>query len=248
MIVVVVVGYGYVWWKGWKLPDMMFATRRSLSDATNAVSKQLDNVFTSVAATKRYLSSRIDRVNTSLDEVAELTASIQDEVSGVHDKSKLMSLDIKSVHDAVYSMESKLNRIELMQDDTYIGVSKLLRTAASLENQATAERIQGSSSSSRPALEMPQRAMSLPPVQLDELQSSPPVSPRARRPLETTFSSASGLMILHEDLDVAEAKSTPRPSNGLNVTEDGSSSAHVFGRTLSSLSSVFTRARTANKQ
>ncbi|KAI3787239.1 hypothetical protein L1987_41579 [Smallanthus sonchifolius] len=35
--------------KGWKLPDMMFATRRSLSDATNAVAKQLEIVYSSLA-------------------------------------------------------------------------------------------------------------------------------------------------------------------------------------------------------
>ncbi|KAK9934340.1 hypothetical protein M0R45_021488 [Rubus argutus] len=49
IIVVVVAGYGYFWWKGWKLRDMMFATRCSLADAGKSFSKQIDSVFSSIS-------------------------------------------------------------------------------------------------------------------------------------------------------------------------------------------------------
>ncbi|KAJ9176156.1 hypothetical protein P3X46_011498 [Hevea brasiliensis] len=48
IVVVGVFGYGYVWWKGWKLPDMMFATRRGLSDACTSIAQQLENVYASI--------------------------------------------------------------------------------------------------------------------------------------------------------------------------------------------------------
>lgn len=35
--------------QGWKLPNMMFATRRSLSDACSSISRQLESVYTSIA-------------------------------------------------------------------------------------------------------------------------------------------------------------------------------------------------------
>ncbi|THF98193.1 hypothetical protein TEA_004388 [Camellia sinensis var. sinensis] len=35
---------------GWRLPDMMFATKCSLSDACNTIAKQLENVYSSIAA------------------------------------------------------------------------------------------------------------------------------------------------------------------------------------------------------
>lgn len=250
IVIVVVVGYGYVWWKGWKLPDMMFATKKSLSDATNAVAKQLDNVYSSLAATKRHLSTRIDRVDSSLDEVAEITAATKEEVSLIRGDTKVIALDVQSVHNAVYTLESKLSRIELKQDDTNLGVAKLLRTALTMEKQASVDRIQGNpSSSSRPALELPQRAMSLPPVQIEELQSSPPVSPKAKRPLETAVS-ASGLKVLHEDTEETprSSSSSSTSSPGLNIPEDGSTSSRVFGRTFSGLSSVFSRTRPPNRQ
>ncbi|KAF5962016.1 hypothetical protein HYC85_003225 [Camellia sinensis] len=36
--------------QGWRLPDMMFATKCSLSDACNTIAKQLENVYSSIAA------------------------------------------------------------------------------------------------------------------------------------------------------------------------------------------------------
>lgn len=38
----------YIFWQGWKLPDLMFATRRSLSEARTAIAKQLENVYSSI--------------------------------------------------------------------------------------------------------------------------------------------------------------------------------------------------------
>ena len=39
-----------VWLQGWKLPDMMFASRRSLSDACTSIAKQLETVYSSISA------------------------------------------------------------------------------------------------------------------------------------------------------------------------------------------------------
>ncbi|KAK9060163.1 hypothetical protein SSX86_020867 [Deinandra increscens subsp. villosa] len=239
VVVIVVVGYGYAWWKGWKLPDMMFATKRSLSDATNAVAKQLEDVYSSLAATKRHLSSRIDRVDCSLDEVAEISASTKEEVSSLRGNTEVIAIDVQKVHEAVYTLETKLSRIEWKQDDTNLGVARLLRTAISMENQASVREIQAnSSSSSRPALPSTQRTMSLPPVQLEEQQSSPRVSPGVKRPLGSSVSaSASGLKGLQEHVETLVSEDT-----------SGSSNSGVLGRTFSNVGSVFSRNRPPNGQ
>ncbi|CAN6881801.1 unnamed protein product [Brassica oleracea] len=49
IIIIGVIGYGYVWWKGWKLPDFMLATRRSLSDACDSVGNQIDGFYSSLS-------------------------------------------------------------------------------------------------------------------------------------------------------------------------------------------------------
>uniref|UniRef100_A0A5B6ZKU1 Putative B-zip transcription factor n=1 Tax=Davidia involucrata TaxID=16924 RepID=A0A5B6ZKU1_DAVIN len=255
IIVVVVVGYGYVWWKGWKLPDMMFATRRGLSDACTTIAKQLENVYSSISVTKRHLSSRIDRVDCSLDECAELTSATREEVSELQGEMKVIGVDVQSVHHAVRTLETKINRIEGKQDLTNDGVRRLVDYAWSLENSRTTERIQATpSSSSRPAIELPQMTPS------SRTESSPPVlsleppspsasngSHKVQRPLQSAVS-ASGLKELH-GISVVEGSSSPEVSNGVHVTEDtknGYSGAGLFGRKLPGIGASFlTRTRSA---
>ncbi|CAL5421785.1 unnamed protein product [Camellia sinensis] len=61
---------------GWRLPDMMFATKCSLSDACNTIAKQLENVYSSIALeTTKFLygcavNSYILNVNWLIDSVA----------------------------------------------------------------------------------------------------------------------------------------------------------------------------------
>lgn len=253
VVVVIVVGYGYIWWKGWKLPEMMFATRRSLADACTSVAKQLENVYSSITATKRHLSSRIDRVDCNLDECAELTAATRDEVSELRGEVKVTCVDVKSVHHAVRTLETKIHRFEEKQDVTNEGVKKLVYAAWNLENAKTPERIQAApSSSSRPALEMPQMppssgAESPSPIPSVELPSPSASNGTNKRPLHTAVS-APGLKELHGIAEV-DPLATPGISNGINATGDsnnGNSGSRVFGRTISGISSsLLTRTRSA---
>ncbi|XP_052185887.1 uncharacterized protein LOC127797231 isoform X3 [Diospyros lotus] len=229
VVIVLVVGCGYVWWKGWKLPDMMFATKRSLSDACNTIAKQLENVYSSIAATKRHLSSRMDHVDGSLDECAELTAATRDEVSELKGEMKLIGVDVQSVHHAVRTLETKIHRIEGKQDLTNDGVKRLVDYAWNLENSRGVERIQAASSSSRPALELPQ------------------VTPSSRRILHNVVS-ASGLKELHGISEVMEASSSTGVSNGVHeqeVVSNGNLGSGVVGRKISSIGAFLTRTRSA---
>ncbi|KAB2090504.1 hypothetical protein ERO13_A03G124400v2 [Gossypium hirsutum] len=161
IIVVVVVGYGYVWWKGWRLPDMMFATRRSLSDARDAMAKQLDSVYSSISATRRHLLSRIEGVDNHLNEIADIAATTEDEVSLLQDKSKMLNSNVQSVRYVVQTLESKINRIEGKQDMTNEGVNWLCDYAQTMEQNRPTDHIQAApASSSRLALEAPTRTPS----------------------------------------------------------------------------------------
>ncbi|KAH7515466.1 hypothetical protein FEM48_Zijuj10G0029400 [Ziziphus jujuba var. spinosa] len=148
IIVVVVVGYGYVWWKGWKLPDMMFATRRSLSDACTSVSKQLERVYSSISAsfllpiaTNRRLSSQIDGVEHSLDESLENANKTKQEVSELLGRTGAIGIDVRSVHETVQNLKNKIDTIEEKQDWTTLGVMELCYFAQRSENSRTTEQI-----------------------------------------------------------------------------------------------------------
>ncbi|KAM0987755.1 hypothetical protein ACFX2I_011772 [Malus domestica] len=206
IIVAVAAGYGYLWWKGWKLPDMMFATRRSLSDASNS-------------STRRKLSSQLDRVECSLDESIENTARTQQEVITLQGKTDTISRDFKKVHHAVLTLETKINRIEGKQGETADGVWKLCDYALNLEKGRNAERIQASPSSfSRSVLELPPDS----PSSLVTPLKSP--RPALELPPTSPARENSGL------LEVVESSSNrSEASNGIRAQEGTNKAASSSG-------------------
>ncbi|XP_042981875.1 uncharacterized protein LOC122311391 isoform X2 [Carya illinoinensis] len=249
IIIVVVLGYGYVWWKGWKLPDMMFASRRSLSDACNSIAKQLESVYSSISATKRGLSSRMDVMDSTLDECAAITSETQQDVSELRKKTDFVGVDVINIQEAVQTLETKISRIEGKQDLTNEGVRRLCGYAWSMQNSRTTESIQVVSSSSlRPALEPPpvtpsSRSGSLPPA----LSPDPPspsdssVSSQVKRPLQNAVS-----LPVVQDIDgiteVVDAARSHEVSNGIQApkgTDNGTSSSSLFGLRLPGISASF---------
>eukprot|EP00257_Ricinus_communis_P021817 XP_015581381.1 uncharacterized protein LOC8283432 [Ricinus communis] len=170
IVLIVVVGYGYVWWKGWKLPDMMFATRRSLSDACTSIAQQLENVYGSIRSTRRELSSNIEHMDATLDQVAALTANTREKVAELLEDSARYDNDVRNVHQTVQMLGQKISRIEEKQSFTMHGVKKLVDFTYNLENNLLQENTQAASSSSR--ITFPLKNAIHPP-------SSEPISPSA---------------------------------------------------------------------
>ncbi|CAH8253652.1 unnamed protein product [Arabidopsis lyrata] len=227
IIIIGVIGYGYVWWKGWKLPDFMFATRRSLSDACNSVGSQIDGFYTSLSGTKQELSSKIDGMGRSLDANTEIIQETGREVMELQRGTENIKDDVKFVFDAVETLASKVYRIEGNQDITLKGVGAL--HAQCRENKRIQESNQAlPSTSSVPALEAApmtpsSRTLSLPPASPRESQS-PSTSngaQQSRGPLQHT-QSMSGLK---------------------EISENGTHSGETTGNTSSGLFSMFSMPR-----
>ncbi|KAJ7957532.1 BZIP transcription factor, putative (DUF1664) [Quillaja saponaria] len=241
IIVVVVVGYGYIWWKGWRLPDMMFASRRSLSDACTSIAKQLENVYASIAATKRKLSSRMDGLDSSLDECAALTEDTREEVSVVRGRADMIGVDVKSVHFAVRTLETKISRIEEKQDLTNDGVKRLCDYAWNLENSKTTERIEATASgSSRLSLELP------PVTPSSRIGSLPPdLSPEPPSP-SYSYGSQEVIGGISEVVNSSSRREVFNRIPPAEVKTNGSSSSGLFGLRLPGISAPFlTRTRSA---
>nr|CAB3463556.1 unnamed protein product [Digitaria exilis] len=125
VVVAGVIGYAYIKWKGWKLSDMMFVTKRGLSDACNVVGSQLDQVSDTVVVTKKDLTRKIDRVDISLDETQQIIEGTRDEVAVIHVDLSTFQEDLQSVNLVVQTLESKLGRLESSQDQTVDGINHL---------------------------------------------------------------------------------------------------------------------------
>ncbi|KAK9934342.1 hypothetical protein M0R45_021490 [Rubus argutus] len=242
IIVVVVAGYGYFWWKGWKLPDMMFATRRSLADAGKSFSKQIDSVFSSISVTKRQLSSNLDGVDRNLAESLETTVRTQQEVIELQGKTDSISTDFRKVQNAVLTLETKINRIEGKQDSTNDGVWRLCDYAKRLENSRTTERIQASPSNSS------RRSLELPPASPSSLVT-PPKSSRPALELPSASPSRENNGIS----EVFEPSALESPNNGASSSgrfgfKYPTSNTSTILRTRSATIGLLQQNRSASKQ
>ncbi|KAL6624648.1 hypothetical protein ACP70R_031969 [Stipagrostis hirtigluma subsp. patula] len=146
VVIAGVIGYAYIKWKGWKLSDMMFVTKRGLSDACNVVGNQLDQVSDSVVVTRKHLAGRIDRVDISLDETQLIIEGTRDEVTVIHEDLSAFQEDLQSVNSVVQSLESKLGRLECAQDETASGIYRLCKYGQQMEQGQNANVRQVASS------------------------------------------------------------------------------------------------------
>ncbi|KAG5390460.1 hypothetical protein IGI04_032001 [Brassica rapa subsp. trilocularis] len=230
IIIIGVIGYGYVWWKGWKLPDFMFATRRSLSDACNNVGSQIDGFYESLSGTKRELGSEIDRMDRSLDESTIIIKETGREVNELRDGTANMKDDVRSVFEAVETLASKVYRIEGNQE-----LELCMLSAGSTKDFKSPIKHEPSSAlpstSSVPALEPApvtpslRQSLSLPPASPRESQlpSTPNGAQQSNGPLQHT-QSMSGL-------------------KDINESSNGTPSGEAIGNTSSGLFSMFSMPR-----
>lgn len=235
VLIVGCLGYGYIWWKGWKLSDMMFATRHSFSDACSAVGKQLEFVSSSIMSAKRHLSSKIDVLDNNLDEMKELSAGTRNEVMQLHGDASIVHIDVESVTLAVRNLESKMDQIDDGQNFAGRGLYALCKLAEGWQQRMIKDSIQESpSSSSIRAIEPPHslgvsRTSSMPPISLG--QKSPSYMSDSAKILRPSITiSAGGLKELQEVSNTIRSRNLTRsPGNASSTAnptaEPGSSSS-----------------------
>ncbi|XP_026385444.1 uncharacterized protein LOC113281026 isoform X2 [Papaver somniferum] len=155
LVIVIVIGYGIIWWKGWKFSSLMYATTRDLNDSRTSVAKPLDHLFTAVKVTENKVSAKINDAGAKIDDsMANLSATKKEFVTITGD-ANIFSKKLQVVRDAALNLGSKVGNFEKKQDIDYGGVHYLCNFV--VDNEAKVQPfIQGSQSTSRPALELPQ--------------------------------------------------------------------------------------------
>ncbi|KAF3509033.1 hypothetical protein F2Q69_00008083 [Brassica cretica] len=225
IIIIGVIGYGYVWWKGWKLPDFMFATRRSLSDACNNVGSQIDGFYESLSGTKRELGSEIDRMDRTLDASTIIIKETGREVNELRDGTANMKDDVRQAK-SIALREIRISRLEELELCMLsVGSTKDFKSPIRHEPSLALP-----STSSVPALEPAPvtpslRSLSLPPASPRESQlpSTPNGAQQSNGPLQHT-QSMSGL-------------------KDINESSNGTPSGEAMGNTSSGLFSMFSMPR-----
>ncbi|MED6144710.1 hypothetical protein PIB30_017979 [Stylosanthes scabra] len=251
VIVIVVVGYGYIWWKGWKLPDLMFATRRGLSDACTSIGNQMGKLYESIEDAKKKLSARINRLDKSLDECAALTETTREEISVIQKEADSISGNFKSVRVAVHVLETKIKEIEKKQVATTEGVYRLCNISADyqaslINSPKPANELPPVSPSSRATLPGPSRLSIEPPSVTPLSRSGSTPSPLSIDPP----SPSNSVGPFQEDADISGQRNYS--NNHVNSSiippadvQTQNSSSGLFGKFTGYAPSFLTRTRSA---
>lgn len=197
-------GYGYLRWRGCSLSDLMYVTRRSMSDAVASVSKQLEQVSSSLLKAKQHLTSRLEDISSNLDQSVEQQGELKNEVTGIHGDVARYGIEIETVQRLVKMLGVKIETIENKQDIANSGVIYLCNFVEGMHLTQRPEALQGFH---RPRLE--RSASSFGSTGLKELQS---ISHALQSPETSTA------MTTQSQNDIASSSSGPSPTLRRSLT------------------------------
>ncbi|CAA6670150.1 unnamed protein product [Spirodela intermedia] len=135
-------GYCYMWWKGWSFSDVMFVTKNNMSNAVASVSKQLEQVSAAVSSTRRYLTQRLEILNEKVDDQAETSKVILNEVNEVKSDLSQIGFDIEAIHNMVTDLEGKVGLIESKQEYVNAGIWYLCQATGAVSDGQNAKQLQ----------------------------------------------------------------------------------------------------------
>ncbi|CAI0627715.1 unnamed protein product [Linum tenue] len=88
------VGYGYIWWKGWKISDLMYVTKQSMTAAVSNLTKHLEGVTDALAKAKEHLTQRIQGLDDKMDVQNEISRKIESDVNTIHDNIQMLDSEV----------------------------------------------------------------------------------------------------------------------------------------------------------
>ncbi|GJM94805.1 hypothetical protein PR202_ga11484 [Eleusine coracana subsp. coracana] len=123
-------GYGYMCggkyvFPGISFSDLMYVTKRNMANAVSSMTKHLEQVQSSLAAAKRHLTQRIEKLDDKLDQQKALSGQIRDDVTDARLKLENIGSEIKNIKDLVWGLDGKIDSMEAKQDFSCAGVMYL---------------------------------------------------------------------------------------------------------------------------
>ncbi|XBJ23368.1 hypothetical protein VPH35_001546 [Triticum aestivum] len=118
-------GYGYMWWKGISFGDLMYVTKQNMANVVSSMTKHLEQVQSSLAAAKKHLTQRIEKLDDKLDQQKALSGQIKDDVTGARLKLENIGSEIKNIKELVWGLDEKMDSMEAKQNFSCAGVMYL---------------------------------------------------------------------------------------------------------------------------
>ncbi|KMZ57091.1 hypothetical protein ZOSMA_89G00430 [Zostera marina] len=260
VVIIGAMGYGYIWWKGWKISDMMFVTQSAFKDARNNIANQMDTFSSSISNTKHHLSNQIERVECTLNDCLDDSAATKEEVSKICEELSGFHVKVESVHHAARAVESKIFQMKGSEDLTTRGVYHLCQFVKKLDNKKPEYTKVLQSNTSMQALEQPQTSSS-PSSSIasatdlgspSSIVETPRVLQSSRTASISSFKDVQGLHTITRNANMRRNSMETDGSSISNITlpvneEDSSSrSSSLFGWRLPSFNKIIARSQSSS--
>ncbi|CAA7014951.1 unnamed protein product [Microthlaspi erraticum] len=113
-------GYVYMWWKGLSFSDLMFVTKANMASAVANLTKNLEQVSVTLAATKRHLTQKIQNMDDKVEKQIDLSKGIKNEVGLAREDISSLEFELESLHNLITGLDGKLDTLEYKQDVTNV--------------------------------------------------------------------------------------------------------------------------------
>ncbi|CAN1187673.1 hypothetical protein LINPERPRIM_LOCUS31974 [Linum perenne] len=120
-----VAGYAYMWWKGIKLSDLMFFTKRNMMAAVANLTKRLEDITGALSKAKEHLTQRIQGLDNKMDVQKEISKEIQNDVNTISENIQLLDSDLFDLNRIVSGLDGKIDSLEQNQDLANQGIAFL---------------------------------------------------------------------------------------------------------------------------
>jgi len=122
-------GYGYMWWKGLSISDLMYVTKRNMAAAVANLNENLQSVTVALENAKKHLLQRVQNIDGKIDEQRELSKSIMNEVHNARGDFVIVNSQLNQLTDTVKNLEGKMSEFDKTQTLTLMGVDYLVQFA-----------------------------------------------------------------------------------------------------------------------
>ncbi|KAH9606838.1 hypothetical protein KSS87_020246 [Heliosperma pusillum] len=122
-------GYGYMWWNGICISDLMYVTKRSMSIAVDSLKENLQCINTALEKAKKHLLQRIQNLDEKIEENKEMQKLTFNEIRGVAGECEKMNEGLLILVGTASKLEDKMNEFEEKQNLILMAVDYLVQFA-----------------------------------------------------------------------------------------------------------------------
>ncbi|CAL5228557.1 g11713 [Coccomyxa viridis] len=132
-------GVAYVYlriFKGWRLSDLMYVTRSSLSRSMSSVTAGVDGLTQRLSNMRQFVQQQINTLTAKQDDTLAAQAALEKQLAAVGDDVEDINTRVGEVHASVREMEGNLENMALSQQNANEGIFLLCKVVGDLMKSA----------------------------------------------------------------------------------------------------------------